>query len=31
LHVDFDDELDPFYFGACGFIPTRAGLLRLAP
>lgn len=29
LHVDFDDELRPFYLGACGFRPTNAGLLRL--
>jgi GNAT superfamily N-acetyltransferase len=29
LHVDFDADLEPFYFGACGFVPTRAGLLRL--
>ncbi len=30
LHVDFDDELAPFYFDACGFAPTPAGLIRLA-
>jgi GNAT superfamily N-acetyltransferase len=29
LHVDFDDHLRPFYFDACGFTPTNAGLLRL--
>ena len=29
LHVDFDDDLRPFYLGACGFAPTSAGLLRL--
>jgi len=29
LHVDFEDYLRPFYFGACGFTPTSAGLLRL--
>lgn len=29
LHVDFDDELGPFYVRACGFSPTAAGLLRL--
>ncbi|MFL5950409.1 MAG: GNAT family N-acetyltransferase [Gaiellaceae bacterium] len=29
LHVDFNDELAPFYFGACGFEPTQAGLIRL--
>ncbi|GAA2003395.1 GNAT family N-acetyltransferase [Nakamurella flavida] len=29
LHVDFEDRLRPFYFDACGFTPTTAGLLRL--
>lgn len=29
LHVDFRDELAPFYVGACGFRPTAAGVLRL--
>ncbi len=29
LHVDFDDELRPFYFDACGFEPTDAGLIKL--
>ena len=29
LHVDFADELAPFYFGACGFRPTPAGLIHL--
>jgi GNAT superfamily N-acetyltransferase len=29
LHVDFDDELRPFYFVACGFRPTNAGLIAL--
>ena len=29
LHVDFDDELSPFYFGACGSRPTNAGLIQL--
>lgn len=29
LHVDFDDNLEPFYFDACGFEPTPAGLIRL--
>jgi GNAT superfamily N-acetyltransferase len=29
LHVDFDDDLREFYFGACGFTPTNAGLIRL--
>lgn len=28
LHVDFDDDLEPFY-RACGFRPTLAGLLDL--
>lgn len=29
LHVDFDDEHRDFYFGACGFEPTNAGLIKL--
>jgi GNAT superfamily N-acetyltransferase len=29
LHVDFDDELRAFYFDACGFTPTNAGLISL--
>jgi predicted N-acetyltransferase YhbS len=29
LHVDFDDDLRPFYVGACGFTPTTGGLLPL--
>jgi GNAT superfamily N-acetyltransferase len=31
LHVDFDDSarLGSFYFDACGFRPTTAGLIRL--
>lgn len=29
LHVDFDDHLRSFYFDACGFAPTNAGLMRL--
>jgi len=29
LHVDFDDELRPFYFEACGFTETAAGLIDL--
>ena len=29
LHVDFQSHLEPFYFDACGFIPTAAGLRRL--
>ena len=30
LHVDFDDHLRPFYFDACSFQPTNAGLITLA-
>lgn len=29
LHVDFDDELAAFYFEACGFTPTPAGVIAL--
>jgi ribosomal protein S18 acetylase RimI-like enzyme len=29
LHVDFEDHLRAFYFDACGFTPTNAGLIRL--
>jgi GNAT superfamily N-acetyltransferase len=29
LHVDFEDHLREFYFGACGFTPTNAGLMSL--
>jgi GNAT superfamily N-acetyltransferase len=29
LHVDFDDDLAPFYLEACGFQPARAGLMAL--
>jgi len=29
LHVDFEDHLSAFYIGACGFIPTSAGLIHL--
>jgi len=29
LHVDFDDELERFYFQACDFAPTSAGLIHL--
>jgi ribosomal protein S18 acetylase RimI-like enzyme len=29
LHVDFEEHLAPFYFGACGFRPTPAGLIHL--
>jgi hypothetical protein len=31
LHVDFDDQLGAFYYGACGFRPTNAGLMTLEP
>jgi GNAT superfamily N-acetyltransferase len=29
LHVDFDEHLRGFYFDACGFTPTPAGLIAL--
>jgi len=29
VHVDFEDYLAPFYFTACGFRPTSAGLIKL--
>jgi len=29
LHVDFEDHLRDFYFEACGFVPTNAGLIAL--
>ena len=29
LHVDYRDELSPFYEAACGFRPTPAGLIHL--
>jgi GNAT superfamily N-acetyltransferase len=29
LHVDFEDDLREFYFEACGFEPTNAGLIAL--
>lgn len=29
LHVDFTPDLTPFYFGACGFRATEAGLIHL--
>jgi GNAT superfamily N-acetyltransferase len=29
LHVDFEPELRAFYFDACGFTPTDAGVLAL--
>ena len=30
LHVDFEDHLTAFYFQACGFTPTNAGLIPLS-
>ena len=30
LHVDFAEEHTPFYIEACGFMPTPAGIKRLA-
>jgi GNAT superfamily N-acetyltransferase len=30
LHVDFDDDLAPFYIDSCGFAPTGAGLIDLS-
>jgi GNAT superfamily N-acetyltransferase len=29
LHVDFEPDLAPFYFDACGFRPTDAGSIHL--
>jgi ribosomal protein S18 acetylase RimI-like enzyme len=29
LHVDFENHLRRFYFEACGFQPTNAGLIAL--
>ena len=29
LHADFEDHLRSFYFDACGFVPTNAGLIEL--
>lgn len=29
LHADFDEELASFYFEACGFTPTPAGVIAL--
>ncbi len=29
LHVDFETDLASFYFDACGFRPTDAGLIHL--
>ncbi|HUP84567.1 MAG TPA: GNAT family N-acetyltransferase [Acidimicrobiales bacterium] len=31
LHVDFGPDLADFYFDACGFRPTDAGLVHLFP
>ena len=29
LHVDFEEDLSPFYFKSCGFKSTTAGVLNL--
>jgi GNAT superfamily N-acetyltransferase len=29
LHVDFDDDLRPFYIDGAGFAPTNGGLINL--
>ena len=29
LHVGFDEDLASFYIDACGFLPTRGGLMEL--
>jgi ribosomal protein S18 acetylase RimI-like enzyme len=29
LHVDYHEHLESFYLDACGFRPTRAGVIRL--
>ena len=29
MHVDFEEHLRFFYFDACGFTPTNAGLIEL--
>jgi hypothetical protein len=29
LHVDFEDDLRSFYYGACGFPPISAGAIPL--
>lgn len=29
LHVDFEEHLQPFYLGSCGFNPSAAGLIAL--
>jgi predicted N-acetyltransferase YhbS len=31
LHVDFAPSLGAFYYEACGFEPTEAGLIHLRP
>ena len=31
LHVDFEDDLGSFYYEACGFEPTSAGLIHCHP
>jgi GNAT superfamily N-acetyltransferase len=31
LHVDLADDLRDFYFAACGFQPTAAGVMQLQP
>ena len=31
LHVDFEDHLAAFYYEACAFTPTTAGLIALPP
>jgi ribosomal protein S18 acetylase RimI-like enzyme len=30
LHVDFDPELADFYYDACGFTPSAAGVIALS-
>jgi GNAT superfamily N-acetyltransferase len=30
LHVDFDDDLQSFYYEACGFAKTNSGVMHLA-
>lgn len=30
LHVNFDEDLRPFYINACGFQPTLGGLIELS-
>ena len=31
LHVDFEEHLEPFYLGGCGFTRSPAGLIALQP